>query len=188
MKPQKRPYTEKEDEFIVFDVRDEYPGTNMGARWIIASDLPLNLLLAKYDHIKKYAPCISITLEEGLTIYECNHKESLLDRTVRKHCISLDALSFEGEAFGHLDSNLRALYEETENERCSKMILAAIAKLKPAQSALIDALYNKGMTQEEYAKVLGITRQAVGQRLGTAKNNLEKILGKPFVWPSEKTV
>ena len=54
----------------------------------------------------------------------------------------------------------------------------AISKLKPSEQEIIHKLYldKHPMTQAEYAKILGITENAVKQRVKWLRNKLKKLL------------
>lgn len=51
-----------------------------------------------------------------------------------------------------------------------------ISCLKESDIELLDAIYRKKMTKAEYARKVGLTRQAVGQRLERILKKLEKFL------------
>ena len=77
------------------------------------------------------------------------------------------------------DKNIKLLnYGMSYHDELLKELPNAIEKLKPAQKAIIIAIYFQGMTQKEYAKQLGIDQSCVSRRLSTAEKNLKKIFEK----------
>jgi RNA polymerase sigma-70 factor, ECF subfamily len=59
-------------------------------------------------------------------------------------------------------------------------LTAALARLKPQQSAAIVLRYYHGYTNRELARALGISERTVGQRLTDARTELRRMLGSAW--------
>ena len=59
-----------------------------------------------------------------------------------------------------------------------EQLYAAIQKLKPNQQDLISKLFFEGISQDEYARINGITKGAVSQRKEVAIKKLKLFLKK----------
>ena len=69
----------------------------------------------------------------------------------------------------------KTLKEESE---VKKRVHNAISKLKPRQQQIIYMAYFENKTQEEIAKALGVSQQAISESLPRLLAKLKKILGK----------
>ncbi len=110
---------------------------------------------------------------------EWAEKLKTLDREERnnnqKHARHQSHLRIEGEWLAVEDEEIEALFKEkSETEKLHE----ALDMLKPMQREAIDLFYFKGKKQEEIASLLGISQQAVSDRLKTAEKNLKKFFEK----------
>lgn len=95
-------------------------------------------------------------------------------RETRRHQ-SLSELMDKAEIL--TDKNVNIEEEFLKRVEVDKLY-EAISKLKPSEQEIIHKLYldKHPMTQAEYAKILGITENAVKQRVKWLRNKLKKLL------------
>ena len=97
--------------------------------------------------------------------YNNNQKEN------RRHT-SLDNGFDDAEWLAVTDADIEAIFADESNE---KRLHKAILKLKPKQQELIIAIFFKHIKQEDYARQMGITQQAVSSQLNTVMKKLKKL-------------
>ena len=90
-----------------------------------------------------------------------------------RHSCSLEHMGFEGSAFAVTDEELEKITADETLEEC---LPEAIKRLPKGQQEIIKAIYYEQVTQENYAKKIGINQSSVSRRLSTAKKNLKKFL------------
>lgn len=117
--------------------------------------------------IEVYGEFEEIMLELDKNLKNNNRKES------RRH----ENLSLFDKDENNTDANVD-VYEDVIKSLDRDRLYYAIQKLKPYEQDLIHKLYldKHPMTQAEYAKILGITENAVKQRVKWLRNKLKKLL------------
>ena len=110
----------------------------------------------------------SVMMQLERDLYNNNHKETRRHQSLSEMIDKSDMLIDKRVDLDELifkKSKVDKLYE-------------AISKLKPTEQELIHKLYlcKHPMTQTEYAKILGITENAVKQRVKWLRNKLKKLL------------
>jgi RNA polymerase sigma factor (sigma-70 family) len=128
----------------------------------------------KYTFITGESVEADVPEEVGNIILEIEKSQELKNRseTRRHESLSLfdkdiKSVDLSTDIFGNVLKNL-------ETDR----LYAAIAKLKPKEKELLYNLYLKSnsMSQTAYAKILGITENAVQLRLAKIKKKLKELL------------
>jgi RNA polymerase sigma factor (sigma-70 family) len=89
--------------------------------------------------------------------------------------LSLDALDCEHLCF--MDSGEQTDCDALANLRRDKLH-AAIEHLKPVERDLIEAIFFQSVSYSDYAKAIGISRQAVHKRMRTVLSKLKALLEK----------
>ncbi len=110
----------------------------------------------------------STIMQLSKDLYNNNHKET------RRHQ-SLNEVLEKNNMLA--DENINIEEEFLKQNNVDKLH-KAISKLKPSEQEIIHKLYldKHQMTQAEYAKILGITENAVKQRVKWLRNKLKKLL------------
>ena len=93
----------------------------------------------------------------------------------RRH-YHLEACIYDGFDFVDKNDKIEVMFKEPSK---SDLLHIAIAKLKPRQRDLINAIYFEGMSVNYYAVQKGVKQNAISMQLARARNNLKKFLEKP---------
>ena len=117
---------------------------------------------------------VEVSEEIGNVIIDFNRKEDSADRRHRRHDCSLEAYNV-GDDLVASDEDIAANFIEKQDR---EQLYAAIQKLKPNQQDLISKLFFEGISQDEYARINGITKGAVSQRKEVAIKKLKLFLKK----------
>ena len=117
---------------------------------------------------------VEVSEEIGNVIIDFNRKEDSADRRHRRHDCSLEAYNV-GDDLVASDEDIAADFIEKQDR---EQLYAAIQKLKPIQQDLISKLFFEGISQDEYARINGITKGAVSQRKEVAIKKLKLFLKK----------
>ena len=117
---------------------------------------------------------VEVSEEIGNVIIDFNRKEDSADRRHRRHDCSLEAYNV-GDDLVASDEDIAADFIEKQDR---EQLYAAIQKLKPNQQDLISKLFFEGISQDEYARINGITKGAVSQRKEVAIKKLKLFLKK----------
>ena len=99
--------------------------------------------------------------------------ENAIVRANERHTVSLEHLSYEGEAFAYYDKY--DFENDTDDLSNEEKVHYVLERMKPKQAKLLKMLFFDGMTQEQIAKSEGVSQAAIAQRLMTAKNVFQKI-------------
>lgn len=112
---------------------------------------------------------VTVLVDEDRIEYNANHRET------RRHC-SLDAFNLDDALFpSDADTEGELIAAEQEHER-TESIHAALEKLSPDQRELVEAVFFKGMTVNEYAERRGVSQSAISHQKAKALKNLKKFL------------
>lgn len=117
---------------------------------------------------------VEVSEEIGNVIIDFNRKEDSADRRHRRHDCSLEAYNV-GDDLVASDEDIAADFIEKQDR---EQLYDAIQKLKPNQQDLISKLFFEGISQDEYARINGITKGAVSQRKEVAIKKLKLFLKK----------
>lgn len=110
---------------------------------------------------------IEVSEEIGTCIIEADRRESSADRKEHRHCWSLDAIVYEGAAYGKCDE-----YDDgcpSELQLCLKRAFAEMSETQ-RRRVLLSA---QGLTYREIADREGVSFRAVGYSIESAKKILE---------------
>ncbi len=101
--------------------------------------------------------------------YNNNQKET------RRH-VSLDTRSEEGKWL----ADNGELFEVLERKEVMGCVRGAVSQLKLQQQAMVKALYlaNKPVSQAQYARLIGVSVEAVKQRAKYVRKKLREIIEK----------
>ena len=120
--------------------------------------------------------------EQVQKIEELNRDFERTDRQNRRIKAKTDSLDQMYEAGCELIADTptpeEALLQSKEESEVKKRVHNAISKLKPRQQQIIYMAYFENKTQEEIAKALGVSQQAISESLPRLLAKLKKILGK----------
>ena len=130
--------------------------------------LALSYLHSKHDAEDICQSVFLKLLEKNVTIFADKEKAWLL--TCTANACKNHLASFWKKNIQELDDNL--VFASSEEENLWQQLLA----LSPKDRALIHLYYYEGYSQEEIAKILGITRTAVQTRMQRARQKLRKEL------------
>lgn len=114
---------------------------------------------------------IEVAENWGEVILEFDRLERNNNQTEKRRHASLDAMDYEGDFFAVTDDYIESIFREPSK---TDKLKVAISTLKPKQQELLKALFFEGMTQEQYAEKLGVSRPAVTQQLKTILKKLKK--------------
>ena len=118
-------------------------------------------------HIEVYGKFEEIMFEFDKNLKNNDRKET------RRHA-SLSLFDKDGN---NIDANAD-VYEDVIKSLDRDRLYYAIQKLKPHEQELIHKLYldENSISQAEYARILGVTENAIKQRAKWLKNKLKKLL------------
>ncbi len=126
-----------------------------------------------YSFVNGENVIVSVGEELGKTIrqldrdlYNNNHKETRRHQSLNE--IKADTL---------IDKNVNIENDFLRRSDVDKLY-NAISKLKPSEQELLHKLYlsKNPITQKQYAKMIGVTENAVKQKIKYLKNKLKKLL------------
>lgn len=118
---------------------------------------------------------IEVSEEWYEILTEFDRKEKNNNHTERRRHSTLDNDIADAEWLIYEDDNLcRLLSENNDIER----VRETLSKMKPQHREILIAIYIKGVTQQEYAKKLGVNQSNVSRRLATAKKSFCKFFSK----------
>jgi DNA-directed RNA polymerase specialized sigma subunit len=95
------------------------------------------------------------------------------DHKERRHCLHIEANTYEGSEYGYIDKNIEALFEEPS---LAERLPAAIAKLQPQQQVLVNRIFIKKEKKKDIAAEEGVSPAAITDRLRKIYKALEKNL------------
>ena len=104
---------------------------------------------------------IEVDEKWGEVLVEFDRQEHNNNQTETRRHTSLDAMDYEGEFFAANDSYFETMFDDPDD---IDRLQEALKVLLPSQKALLKALYVDGLTQEEYAKKMGVHRTAINKQ------------------------
>ena len=115
---------------------------------------------------------VNVSAEIGEAITADRRAEDSLDRKERRHCLSLDAVQYEGSAFGSPDFT-DALFDDTD-ERNAR-IAEAFSHLTEIQKRRIIML-GDGISEREIARLEKKDFKTVHESIEAARKKFKKFL------------
>ena len=118
---------------------------------------------------------IEISNEWGEILKELDRKEQNNEhKETRRHSTLNNGID-DYEWLAVDDENLCRLLGKND---IAERVQEALSKIKPQHKEILVEIYVKGVTQQEYAKKLGINQSNVSRRLATAKKSFCKFFSK----------
>ena len=114
---------------------------------------------------------VEVSEEIGNVIIDSRRKEESAERKHRRYCFSSDAIEYEGSEYGRDDEYFVEEKEKEERQEIQKVV----DSLTEVQSRRL-ALYCKGKTYEEIARIEGVALNAVSKSIELARKKFRKIL------------
>ncbi len=122
----------------------------------------------KYEFDNGEVTEVEVDEEIGTFILESRRQESNLHRKERAHCLSLDAIDYEGSEFGAWDK-----YEDDDDIFRSRRVRKAFSQLSETQQRRLK-LYADGKTLREIAEIEGASFQSVDESIRAARKKFSK--------------
>ncbi len=122
----------------------------------------------KYEFDNGEVTEVEVDEEIGTFILESRRQESNLARKERAHCLSLDAIDYEGSEFGAWDK-----YEDDDDIFRSRRVRKAFSQLSETQQRRLK-LYADGKTLREIAEIEGASFQSVDESIRAARKKFSK--------------
>ncbi|MBT3273417.1 MAG: sigma-70 family RNA polymerase sigma factor [Spirochaetales bacterium] len=116
---------------------------------------------------------IEVIEEWGNVLIDLDRQEYNNDHKETRRHTTLNNRIEEGEWLAVEDADITAMFADEPND---KRVKQAIARLKPKQRELINAVCFEGVTVNEYAAREGVDQSAISHRLQTVYKNIKKLL------------
>ncbi len=132
-------------------------------------------MVIKYEFLTGEKIEIEVPNKLGETILQIDNEIKNSNRRETKRRQSLNELNDKADLITDESIDIeKDILQKFERDK----LYDAMSKLKPSEQELIHKLYldKHPMTQAEYAKILGITENAVKQRVKWLRNKLKKLL------------
>lgn len=134
----------------------------------------------RYEFITEEIVEIEISDEWGEKLKSVNREQWRLDKREERHSVNFADLDGKENCFASFSDDPSEMIEEeryrdykADHER---RIAKAFSELSENQRALLKALYEDGMSAQEYAAAAGVTPSAISHRLETIRKKLKKVL------------
>lgn len=123
---------------------------------------------------------IEVSKEVYKAYYRCRDREVYLDRVHKKNTISLEALKESGFS---IELNSSLISKESAEEKAIKNILIGEIKeklnlLKSDELFLVKEIFEKGVSEREIARNIGVSQQVVHYRKMLVLKKLKDLLNK----------
>ena len=132
----------------------------------------------RYEFITEEIVEIEISDEWGEKLKSVKREQWKLDKREERHSGNFANLDGKEEYFADLKDDPSAMIEEeryrdykADHER---RIAKAFSELSVSQQDLLKALYEDGMSKQEYAYSIGVSPSAISHRLETIRKKLKK--------------
>jgi RNA polymerase sigma factor (sigma-70 family) len=120
---------------------------------------------------------IPVTEEIYKVYYRCKEREAYLDKLAAQNNLSIEECEEKGIRIDYIMSQTQ---ESTEDKLIREELLvklsAAVELLSELERRLIYSLFFKRMSESQFAKSIGITKQAVNKQKYRIFNKLKKFL------------
>lgn len=134
----------------------------------------------RYEFVTEEIVEIEISDEWGEKLKSVKREQWKLDKREERHSVNFADLDGREEYFPASKDDPFAMIEEeryrdykADHER---RIAKAFSELCVSQRKLLKALYEDGMTKQEYADAIGVSPSAISHRLETIRKKLKKVL------------
>ena len=134
----------------------------------------------RYEFITEEIVEIEISDEWGEKLKSVKREQWKLDKREERHSVNFADLDGKEEYFADSKDDPFAMIEEeryrdykADHER---RIAKAFSELSVSQQDLLKALYEDGMSKQEYADSIGVSPSAISHRLETIRKKLKKVL------------
>lgn len=102
------------------------------------------------------------------------------DKKERRHCCSLNQMSFEGQAFARIDKTRDIIESEQQFEQKrqykNKEVQNTYRSLTVDQKDLIEKVVIEKMKVKDYAQMCGVDQSAISHRLMRIRKKFKKFL------------
>ncbi len=122
----------------------------------------------KYEFDNGEVTEVEVDEDIGTFILDSRRQESNSDRKERAHCLSLDAIDYEGPEFGTYDK-----HEDDEEIIRSHRIWQAFSRLSETQQRRL-RLYADGKSLREIAEIEGTSFQSIDESIRAARKKFFK--------------
>lgn len=172
-------------EWTAINIRFEYPDFQGKEKWIIATDLSEENLIAKYsDILKKYKPYVLVPCEFLQARNEYRTNEQFYYRFQVNHA---DAFPADDEVSASFHKELCCVdkeidYEkvrakkENKEEKAIEMIKIGMDMLTPIQKRRLVAVYFQGKSTREVAQEEGVHHSKIDKSIALALKKLKNFL------------
>ena len=124
----------------------------------------------EYQFITGEKTEVEVDTSIGAVIIDSRREEDSADRKHRRHCMSLDAITYEGIEFGTEDFT-KAMFDDTEERDAH--IREAFSHLTPVQQRRMKMLAN-GLSIREIARCEGKDFKSVRESIEAARKKFLK--------------
>lgn len=166
-------------EYELINLEFEYPGINGGVKWAVISDLSMEELMRKYgDELEHYSPVILLSVEQG-EIFKEYHRNEHKHEMRRKRTYSQHDYESGAWLYQHLSNMVHILNKARldEEEIVDHVLLRqALEHLSEKQRRRCNLYYFYGMSEEEIARIEGVSQQAVNDTLKSAYKAIKAYL------------
>lgn len=134
----------------------------------------------RYEFVNGDVMEIEVDDEIGMTILQSRKEESSDRRQYRRQTLSLDAANDKSSWMKTDEHNPDSFLDREELEewrqRRSEGIREIMNQLSDKQTELVQAMYDKRFTQEDYAEKKGVSQSAISQQIRTLRKKFRKFL------------
>lgn len=134
----------------------------------------------RYEFVNGDVMEIEVDDEIGMTILQSRKEESSDQRQYRRQTLSLDAANDKSSWMKTDEHNPDSFLDREELEewrqRRSEGIREIMNQLSDKQTELVQAMYDKRFTQEDYAEKKGVSQSAISQQIRTLRKKFRKFL------------
>lgn len=134
----------------------------------------------RYEFITEEIVEIEISDEWGEKLKSVKREQWKLDKREERHSVNFADLDGKEEYFADSEGDPFAMIEEEKNRDYKadheRRIAKAFSELSESQRELLKALYENGMSKQEYADAIGVSPSAISHRLETIRKKLKKVL------------
>ncbi len=161
-------------EYELINLKYEYLGMNGGVTWAVVSDLSMEELILKHgQELSKYSPVILLTVAQGEAFknYHRNENKHLV-RNYRTY----EFRGYEDSVTEETYFDLMTKYElgEPAISKDYQFLREMIEELPEVQKRRCKLYFYHGFTEEEIAKIEGVSQVAVSLTLNKAIENIKK--------------
>ena len=128
-------------------------------------------MIVNYRFVNGETAEVEVAEEIGSMIMESRRKEEAAEKYAHRHCLSIDALQYEGLDYAVYDAPFEK-EEAAEEEKRAAKLSEAYNSLSPEQKRRLK-LYAEGKTLREIAEIEGVSFIAVSKSIERAASRLK---------------